>query len=141
MVGGCRASVLVGRSGPRIGISKGLSAGTSGARPPEHLSTTRLRYAPLGCARTRPARGRLHFVGTPEPGLERRSAARAGAGHAPQDGGGSAAGVPEISGTVWGRPDSLATKDGRQLRQLSVRLAPSQNLLSKLFQRRERRRF
>jgi len=41
----------------RIGISKGISAGTSGARPLEHLSATRLRYVPLGWARPRPARG------------------------------------------------------------------------------------
>src|SRR5262249_33053341 len=34
-----------------------MSAGPSGARPPEHLSAIRLRYAPPRCARTRPARG------------------------------------------------------------------------------------
>jgi len=40
-----------------IEISQGISAGPSGARPPEHLSATRLRYAPLAWARPRPARG------------------------------------------------------------------------------------
>lgn len=32
-----------------------------------------------------PSAGWLHPVGTPEPGLERRSAARAGTGHTPQE--------------------------------------------------------
>ena len=72
----------------RIGISKGLSAGTSGARL-RSTSAPPACATPPGLCTHAPGTGRRHSAGTPEPGLERRSAARAGAGHTLQDGSGA----------------------------------------------------
>jgi hypothetical protein len=86
----------------RIGISKSISAGTSGARPPEHLSATRLRYAPLGCARPRPARGGYTLRAPRSQSWSGAALLVLGLDTRRRMGEGSAAGVLKISGTVWG---------------------------------------
>jgi hypothetical protein len=91
----------------RIGIAKGISARDLGSVPSGALqchppAAICLPWVVHACAQ----RGAAAPVEPPpEPGRERRHAARAGAGHAPQDGEGRVAGVPwgeDLGKDGWG---------------------------------------
>ena len=76
------------------------SASTSGACPPEHLSATHLRYAPLGWARTRPARGGDTLRAPRSQGWSGDALGVLGLDTRRRMGESSAAGVLKSSGTV-----------------------------------------